>query len=234
MKFEGIKGIFFDVGWTLLAPRYGNWIYNTARLDEIMNSERFLAIPEERRRDVLTRASAFLDSIVEVESEEKELEHMRAFYGMIAAELPELGLSAADADEIARDKVYNMENYVYFEDAVPLLRELRGKYRLGVISDTWPSISRMLDYGGLTEFFDTFTFSCYAGACKPNRRIFEDALGKLGLPAEQTIFIDDFERNLDGAAALGINPVLITFKPGAVPSEKYPNIARISELAGLL
>ena len=41
------------------------------------------------------------------------------------------------------------------------------------------------------------------GACKPDRRIFEDALAKLGVPAQETIFIDDIERNLDGAAALG-------------------------------
>lgn len=234
MKYKNIRGIFFDVGWTLLSPRYGSWVYNTEKIAGLMKSERFLAIPEERRREVTTRAQAFLDSKVRVESEEEELEFTRAFYGMIADGLPELGLSPGDVDEIARDKVYNMENYLYFDDAVPTLQALRGRYRLGVISDTWPSITNMLAYGGLTEFFDTFTFSCDVGACKPDPRIYEDALGKLGLPANETIFIDDFERNLDGAAALGIIPVLITYKPGAVPSEKYPSISKISELLSLL
>ena len=142
-------------------------------------------------------------------------------------------ISPGQADEMARNKI-SYGKLPLFDDAAPLLQKLRGRYRLGVISDTWPSIWRMLDYGGLTGYFDSFTFSCFVGACKPDRRIYEDALSKLGLPAEQTIFIDDFERNLDGAAVLGINPVLITYKPGAVPSEKYPNIARLSELVELL
>ena len=234
MKFEGAGGIVFDVGWTLLAPRYGNWTYNTAKMHEVMMSQRFLSIPEQRRRKVLEQAQAYLDSHVKVDSEDEELYCMRMFFRMIFDGLPELGLSAEDADEIARDKVFNMENYVYFEDAVPLLQKLRGRYRLGVISDAWQTIGRMLDNGGLTEFFEAFTFSCYVGACKPDRRIFEDALAKLGVPAQETIFIDDIERNLDGAAALGINPVLITYKPGAIPSEKYPSIARVSDLLQLL
>jgi len=234
MRYENITGIFFDVGWTLLGPRYGNWAYNTAKMHELMHSELFLSIPEERRREVFAHAQRFLESHLLVGTEEEELAINREFFSIIARGLPELGLTNSDVGEIARDKVYNMENYFYFDDAAPLLSELRGKYKLGVISDTWPSIWRMLDYGGLTGVFDSFTFSCFVGACKPDRLIYEDALKKLGVPAEKTIFVDDFERNLDGAAALGINPVLITYKPGAVPSEKYPNIARISELIKLL
>lgn len=234
MKYSNIRGIFFDIGWTLLSPRYGTWVYNNEKIAGLMKSERYLSIPEERRREVLARAQAFLDSKVRVETEEEELGYNRAFLGMIADGLPEMGLTPGDIDEIARDKVYNMGNYIYFDDAIPTLQALRGRYRLGVISDTWPSITRMLDYGGLTEYFDTFTFSCDVGVLKPDRRIYEDALGKLGLPARETIFIDDFESNLDGAAALGINPVLITYKPGAKPSEKYPSISKISELLTLI
>lgn len=229
MKLEGIKGIFFDVGWTLLAPRYGNWLYNSK-----MASELFKLIPQERRDAAFKRGMAYLDTYQRLDTVDEEYSYMRVFYRMIADDLPELGLSEEQTDEIAFDKVYNMDNYIYFDDAVPMLEKLRGKYKLGVISDTWPSITQMLDYGGLTEYFDTFTFSCAVGVCKPDKRMYEDALGKLGLPSHETVFIDDFEFNLDGAAACGINPVLITYKPGAVQSEKYPSISKISGLLELL
>jgi ribonuclease HI len=32
-----------------------------------------------------------------------------------------------------------MDNYVFYEDSKPVLERLKGTYRLGVISDTWPS-----------------------------------------------------------------------------------------------
>jgi haloacid dehalogenase superfamily, subfamily IA, variant 3 with third motif having DD or ED/haloacid dehalogenase superfamily, subfamily IA, variant 1 with third motif having Dx(3-4)D or Dx(3-4)E len=233
MKFENINGIFFDVGWTLLTPKYGSW-HLCSKFFEFVDIAFFKAIPQARREAAFGLGQEFLKLHEKVDTEEQELVLTREFIHIIGDNLPELNLAPEQIDKIAWDKVYNMENYVYFDDAVPLLKSLRGKYRLGVISDTWPSITHMLDYGGLTGYFDTFTYSCAVGASKPDRCMYEDALNKLGLPAEQTIFIDDIESNLDGAAACGINPVLITFKPGSKPSEKYPSISRISQLAGLL
>ncbi len=42
-----------------------------------------------------------------------------------------------------------------------------------------------------------------------------DALEKSGVPAEKTVFIDDNVRNLQGAAELGITPILIAANPEA-------------------
>ena len=69
-----------------------------------------------------------------------------------------------------------------FQDALSTLQALRGRYKLGVISDTWPSIRPVLDAFGLTPYFDCFTFSFELGCFKPDRRMYEDALAKMGLP----------------------------------------------------
>ena len=72
-----------------------------------------------------------------------------------------------------------------------------------------------------------------------------DELEQMGLPPEQTVFVDDWEENLDGAALCGINPILIKVRadaliPGQRYSEitsdsgKYPSINAIEELPGLL
>ena len=50
--------------------------------------------------------------------------------------------------------------------------------------------------------------SSYLGIMKPDRRIYEELLSKYSLDAEECIFIDDRQVNLDGAQALKINTLL--------------------------
>ena len=64
--------------------------------------------------------------------------------------------------------------------------------------------------------------------------MYEDALSKMGLPSESTVFIDDSARNLEGAKGLGINPVLIRAMPGIEPVEGILDIEKISGLLELL
>ena len=84
-----------------------------------------------------------------------------------------------------------------------------------MISDTWPSIGRQLEYLGIAKYFSFETYSCYVGVFKPDRRMYLDALEKSGVSAEETVFIDDSVRNLEGAAELGIYPILIAANPEA-------------------
>jgi methionine salvage enolase-phosphatase E1 len=57
-----------------------------------------------------------------------------------------------------------------------------------------------------------------------------DALGKCGVPAEETVFIDDSVRNLQGAAELGILPVLIAARPEADVETEYLKTHDLREL----
>ena len=136
--------------------------------------------------------------------------------------------------EIVRLRMYDMSNFTFFDDTVETLDMLRGRYRLGVISDTWPHLERVLKYGGIADYFDAKTYSCYLGVGKPHERMYSHALEQMDLPPEQTVFIDDCEENLEGAAKCGIQPVLITANPDGINSGKYPSIGRLSELAKLL
>jgi putative hydrolase of the HAD superfamily len=54
------------------------------------------------------------------------------------------------------------------------------------------------------ELFDAWVISAEVGMRKPEERIFRHAAGLLDLPPEQCVFIDDFEANIDAAAALGM------------------------------
>ena len=57
-----------------------------------------------------------------------------------------------------------------------------------------------------------------------------DALNKCGMPAHETVFIDDSVRNLDGAAAMGITPILIAANPASDVETNYMKIRDLREL----
>ncbi len=57
-----------------------------------------------------------------------------------------------------------------------------------------------------------------------------DAPEKSGVPAEKTVFIDDSVRNLQGAAELGITPILIAANPEADVETDFLKIHDLREL----
>ncbi len=128
------------------------------------------------------------------------------------------------------DRVYNEANYVFFEDAKMTLEALKEKYKIGVISDTDPSIIRVLKNAGIYDYFDHLTLSYELGESKPSFVMYRNALETMDLQATETEFIDDYEKNLEGAAALGIQPVLTLLHPNAQESTTYPTTKRLSDL----
>ena len=123
-----------------------------------------------------------------------------------------------------------MKNYVPYPGITEVLSELSRTHRLGIISDTWPSIEQQLEYIGVSRYLSFCTFSCCLGVFKPDRRMYLDALEKSGVSAEETAFIDDSVRNLQGAAELGILPILIAAHPAADVETDYLKIRDLREL----
>ena len=58
------------------------------------------------------------------------------------------------------------------------------------------------------DMFDVLVFSCAEGVKKPDRKIYELTLEKLGSLPEQSVFIDDNPEYINGAKKVGINTVL--------------------------
>ena len=193
----------------------------------------YATLPEERR--VRGRKAAY-DTFRprhKMATLEEEYQQNLDYYGEIARLFPELGATPQDVETAALEKVYQARHtYQLFEDSIPTLEALRGKYKLGVISDTWPSIVPVLEEFGLPSYFDTLTYSFEVGCFKPDPRMFADALGKMGLPPEQCVFIDDTAQNLVGAQKLGIQPVQIRKKPGADPCPE--GMLSIDKISGIL
>jgi len=60
----------------------------------------------------------------------------------------------------------------------------------------------------LFDCFDGLVFSANIGMVKPDREIFEYLLKKFNLKADECFFIDDSEKNITGAKAVGIDGYL--------------------------
>ena len=211
---QPVKGIFFDLGWTLVYPPSGDWEF-TEPAKKLFRWDVYVTLPEERRVQGRKAAYDTFRPRHKMATLEEEYQQNLDYYGEIARLFPELGATPQDVETAALE-----------------LEALRGKYKLGVISDTWPSIVPVLEEFGLPGYFDTLTYSFEVGCFKPDPRMFADALGKMGLPPEQCVFIDDTAQNLVGAQKLGIQPVQIRKKPGADPCPE--GMLSIDKISGIL
>ncbi|SPL95359.1 HAD-superfamily hydrolase subfamily IA, variant 3 [[Actinomadura] parvosata subsp. kistnae] len=83
-----------------------------------------------------------------------------------------------------------------------MLREVRGNgVKTCLLSNSWSNTYPRDDWD---EIFDAVVISGEVGMRKPEPRIFEHALARIGLAGEQCVFIDDIEANILAARELGI------------------------------
>lgn len=92
-------------------------------------------------------------------------------------------------------------------ELVALLRDLRPRYKTGLLSNCWPSLRNTLRHQQLDGLFDAIILSCEVGAAKPDPRIYQEALRQLGVAPDEAVFIDDFPANVAGARALGLHAI---------------------------
>ena len=113
----------------------------------------------------------------------------------------------------------------FAEDVGDLLQGLRSAgVRVGVVSDIHVdlrpvfSAQRLPDGTSWADAVDEWVLSYEVGVAKPDRRIFEIALQRLGVPAQQVLMVGD-RGGWDGAATeLGMTTLLVP--PLTHPSER--------------
>lgn len=208
---KSIKGIFFDIGETLNYNATTHWMF-PQKTEGLINLESLNYIPIKRFNAAYKKCTSFLKKNHFVKTLDEEYECFKTFYTMLADYLPEFEFTKEKIKLIAYDKVYNVENDIFFDDVYDTFSCLSEKYKLGIISDSWPSCENKLKSANLYDFLSSVTLSCHLGVCKPDPKLFEHALELIGLPAEQTILIDDSKENLVRAKEFGMQPVLINTK----------------------
>jgi HAD superfamily hydrolase (TIGR01509 family) len=126
-----------------------------------------------------------------------------------------LGLSAGELEELQRtfwagDRLD--------EELVALVRGLRDQgYRTALLSNAPADSRQRLEHLGIVDAFGTIIISGCEGLMKPDPAIFSLTLERVGVRAEQAVFVDDSRVNVAAAQQFGLQA--IHFR-GLVPLRK--------------
>ena len=95
--------------------------------------------------------------------------------------------------------------------ALEVLTQLRqAGLKTGLISDCGPAVPLVWKETPFAGYFDAVTFSCKEGLKKPDPKIYELGLQRLGLPAMECFYLGDGHGGeLDGAKRAGMKVALI-------------------------
>jgi epoxide hydrolase-like predicted phosphatase len=97
--------------------------------------------------------------------------------------------------------------YTPKEEMFALASMLKDRgYKVGLLSNTESPTVRFFHQQGYT-MFDATVFSCEEGTAKPERRIYEIAMERLGVKPPETVFIDDRADFIEGAQKLGMHTI---------------------------
>lgn len=112
--------------------------------------------------------------------------------------------------ELLFNELWCNKDRVLFPETVEVLEYFHSNgYKMGVISDTSPSLEYTLQQLGIAKYFTSFTASSLVGAGKPSPIIFNAALKAQDVSAEESLYVDDCKTEADGAREQGFTSFLI-------------------------
>ena len=101
-----------------------------------------------------------------------------------------------------------------YPETVQVLEELKGKkYKLAIISNTDQLITQVIEKFSIAKYFDETFFSCEMGLLKTDKKMFEQAIKKLGVKKDDVVVVgDSIETDIVGAESAGLKAVLVDRK----------------------
>lgn len=112
-----------------------------------------------------------------------------------------------------------------------VMRALQPEYHLAILSNDvaeWAAYLRARF--GLDELSETAVISGEVGVRKPAARIYEILLERIDAAPAACVFVDDDERRLHAAAALGIRGIHFVRGDAAEASTHFPTVTAFTEL----
>ena len=159
---------------------------------------------------IFSSQSARLATLGKITTQE-HWELVRSHFGISPDELPGAIQQFWDGDRLD-------------QSLLRYLRALRKHFKVALLSNAWDSMRGMLENElKIASAFDEIIISAEVGLAKPDYRIYQLTLSRLGVEAGEAVFVDDFVENVDGARWLGMRAIHF----------RSPDQAR-AELAGML
>jgi REG-2-like HAD superfamily hydrolase len=207
------RAVFFDVGNTLIYPSP-----SVAEVcHEVIEARGLEAPPIEEIQRLMPIADRFYeDRYWEDDSFWSKEERARAMWtDMYEVLFTALGF---DKDESARELAHDVYHafgsgtrWEPYDDVKPGFEELKSRgIKIGLISNWDTRLADIFHDMGLSDYLDTIVSSASVGVHKPDPRIFEVALERVGASAADAVHCGDhYFSDVIGARTVGITPVLM-------------------------
>ncbi|GIV03388.1 MAG: haloacid dehalogenase [Fimbriimonadales bacterium] len=233
---KDIQAIYFDLDDTLCAywaasRKALRQTFEEAHLpvsaDDAMDAWRavFATFSEEVRRDPWYRH--YLES-----GEPTRTEHLRRTLERIAPD------HAHKAEPMSRRYAELRLQYLeLFPDAKPVLDALRGKYRLGLITNGPADVQRSeIETLGIEGYFDHILIEGEMQIGKPAKEVFEKASSKWNCEPSQMLFVgNSFDHDVLGAKSAGWQALWMNKEGAPVPDDApFQPDGIIQDLCGVL
>lgn len=231
-----IKAVLFDMFDTLMLIEKNHAFYNPA----LKRAHNFLVnhgvdVKFKVFRDAYIKARIALYDEADAKLEEPH------FNCRISNALKSLGYIELESKVVTgttNEFCKEFMRYIRVDDhAKNVLEKLYGKYKLGIVSNfAIPEcIDSLLEKHGLVTFFDVVVVSGAVNKRKPSPEIFQKALKKLDVSAENTVFVGDtVDSDVIGAKATGMKSIFIERRvqkgaEQACPDQKIKNLGELEE-----
>lgn len=228
-----IKAVLFDSGKVMNGPASGQWFISPKFFDYVDKSILF-SLSKEKLEKAFYKAQVYINGEKLIKTVDDELEKFKVFFQIFANEIPELELNKEKIDCLAQDLVFNTKKYVFYDDAIDVIKSLSDSYKIGIVSDAWPSLINVYKDAALYKYFSTFVVSSIIGVTKPNEKIYMTAVDELNIKPENAVFVDDNLNNCNGAVKLGIKALWLCRDKSEYEANKQINIDKDIEVINTL
>ena len=121
---------------------------------------------------------------------------------------PALGLES-NAEIEAFQRRYHADESID-RGVLTLIRQLYGRYKLAVLSNSPPGLAEWLSDWGILDLFNVVYCSGDEGMVKPQPAAYSSTLHRLGVLPHEAAFIDDTIGHVEAARSQGMHGILFT------------------------
>jgi putative hydrolase of the HAD superfamily len=223
-KFRECKAILFDFGGTLDSDGE-HWL------------DRFYALYEDAGLEIpsseIKRAFYHADALCSSDPQVVSLGLRPLIKRHVLFQFSALNLTDDEKEEELVEGFCSKSEHFLRRNAL-LLRRMRDRYRLGLVSNFYGNVATLCEEAGLAETFDVILDSALVGMSKPNPEIFRAALDRLRLSLAEAICVgDSFERDIIPARELGMKTIWLKGPNPRIPANAGPVDASILSLSEL-
>ena len=122
----------------------------------------------------------------------------------------------------------------FYHDAIHTLLKVRGKYKIGLLSNVLNLAVDEAKHLEIEKYFDAVLYSFEVRKVKPHLDMFLTMLGKLGVKADEAVMVGDSEKNdIMPAKSLGMKTIHIK-RVGEKSGTADYCVASLEEIHGIL